>query len=112
MCLPVAERVERFILPARMSALLPIEAFLNAARRHRLIDSVMAGRLHAALSAAKSSTPLEIDAWLVANQFITGDALTRVRKLLPDAAMWDDYQPHRPLAHLATGGMMMQESQM
>ena len=97
--------MERFILLARMSAHLPIEAFLNAARRHRLIDSALAGRLHAALSAAKPTTPLEIDAWLVANQIITGDALTRVRKLLPDAAMWDDYQPHRPLAHLATGGM-------
>ncbi len=88
-----------------MSAHLPVEAFLNAARRHRLIDSALAVRLHDALAAVNPTTPLEIDGWLSAHTELAGENLPRLRRLLPDAQMWDDYKPHRPLAHLATGGM-------
>ncbi len=88
-----------------MAVNLLVDALLIAARKHRLIDRASEERLRAALSQVTPLTPQDLDACLTGTAILAGEALTRVRKLLPDAAMWDDYQPHRPLAHLATGGM-------
>lgn len=88
-----------------MSSTHAVDALLIAARRHRLIDGAVEGKLRESLSRSGVSTPQELDACLVNSATLIGEHLPRVRKLLPDATMWDDYQPHRPLAHLATGGM-------
>jgi serine/threonine protein kinase len=88
-----------------MATNLLVDALLIAARKHRLIDRQIAERLSDALAKVTVATPQELDTCLSNSASLLGDSLSRVRKLLPDAAMWDDYLPHRPLAHLATGGM-------
>lgn len=88
-----------------MAANLLVDALLIAARKHRLIDRAVEERLREVLARATVASPQDLDACLTNAAGILGEALPRVRKLLPDAPMWDDYQPHRPLAHLATGGM-------